>query len=135
MLVKEQPIFRILYHPLQPLMKIPPCHRTAWKNSPLMRFDQIQPKTLRRSSARSVCQKGPRIPRDTRRSTYLSNLLLGHTMFHISLVEKDQKTRPHQPLVVVVVVVSRDGQSARNGWGTNLFQEQASQLLATIIDS
>lgn len=92
-------------------MKILPCHGTAWKNSPLMGFDHIQPETLRHPSVRSGCEKGLQRTKRNMTSTYLSNLLLSHAMLHISLVQKDQKTSPHQPLVVV----SRDCASSSCG--------------------
>ena len=38
-LVEEQPVFGILYHPIQPLMKILSCHGTAWQDCPLVGFD------------------------------------------------------------------------------------------------
>ena len=45
-LIQEEAVFRILYHPLQPFCQVFARHRTAWKNCPLVCFDEIQTKTL-----------------------------------------------------------------------------------------
>lgn len=45
-LVQEQPVLRILYHPVQALVQILACHGTAWENDPFMRLDQVQLEAL-----------------------------------------------------------------------------------------
>lgn len=55
------------------------------------------------------CDRGfIRVQPRPRSSTYLSDFLLRHAMFHIGLVQEDQETSSHQTLVVV----SRDSETS-----------------------
>lgn len=58
-------------------------------------------------------------------SAYLSDLLLGHALFHVSFVEKNQETGSHEPLYAskcISVDVQRF--SEKDGMFPYLFQEQ-----------